>query len=60
MLSCLALTCGDDMSLGWLLGVCVAPAFLGAGGGRGVFVLGGVGEWCRVVRGVVRLVFGCF
>ena len=42
------LTCGDGMSLGWLFGVCGAPAFLGAGG---VFGLGGVGEWCRVVRG---------
>ena len=38
------------MSPGWLLGVCGAPAVLGAGG---VFGLGGVGEWCRAVAGVL-------
>lgn len=40
----MVLTCGDDMSPGWLLGVCGAPAFLGAGGVVGVFGLGAAGE----------------
>ena len=57
MLSCLALTCGDDMSLGWFVGVCGAPAVLGAGG---VFVLVVWGSGVGSGGGVVRLVLGVF